>query len=135
MASAVRRPVGEGAAETNRTLGPGIAITTRDVAANARRLSALPMGLDFLDCAAQPVKDCPCELAEEVITFAASESSSQPSPELTYLLAGPPSKVLNLSAQAGDASAVAGIIGQFQLALGVRGADCTGPPANADNRA
>ncbi|MER6515043.1 LamG-like jellyroll fold domain-containing protein [Nonomuraea sp. NPDC001636] len=44
---------------------------------------------------------------DEMITFGETGASEQPSVTLTYLLAGPPSKVLNLAAQSGDASAVA----------------------------
>ncbi|MFI6450599.1 LamG-like jellyroll fold domain-containing protein [Streptosporangium amethystogenes] len=44
---------------------------------------------------------------DEVITFADAAAAEQPFLALTYLLAGPPSKVLNLVAQAGDASATA----------------------------
>ncbi|MEU6785542.1 LamG-like jellyroll fold domain-containing protein [Nonomuraea angiospora] len=44
---------------------------------------------------------------DEFISFADSGSTEQPSLALTYLPAGPPSKVLNLATQGGDASAVA----------------------------
>ncbi|MEV4580259.1 LamG-like jellyroll fold domain-containing protein [Nonomuraea jabiensis] len=44
---------------------------------------------------------------DEVITFGEAAASEQPSLALTYLPAGPPSKVLNLAIQAGDASAIA----------------------------
>lgn len=43
---------------------------------------------------------------DEVITFADSTSTEQPSLATTCLLAGPPSKVLNLAAMGGDASAI-----------------------------
>ncbi|MEQ4716544.1 LamG-like jellyroll fold domain-containing protein [Nonomuraea sp. B19D2] len=44
---------------------------------------------------------------DEVITFGEAAAVEQPSLALTYLPAKPPSKVLNLAAQAGDASAIA----------------------------
>ncbi|GGL18400.1 hypothetical protein Sme01_72570 [Sphaerisporangium melleum] len=44
---------------------------------------------------------------DEVTTFADAAAVEQPSLALTYLPAGPPSAVLNLVAQAGDASAIA----------------------------
>uniref|UniRef100_UPI0019669B02 LamG-like jellyroll fold domain-containing protein n=1 Tax=Nonomuraea lactucae TaxID=2249762 RepID=UPI0019669B02 len=44
---------------------------------------------------------------DAVITFGNAASTEQPSIGLTYLPAGPPSKVLNLAIQAGDSSAVA----------------------------
>ncbi|WP_345559098.1 LamG-like jellyroll fold domain-containing protein [Nonomuraea rosea] len=44
---------------------------------------------------------------DEVITFGEAAAVEQPSLVLTYLPAKPPSKVLNLAAQAGDASAMA----------------------------
>ncbi|MFI7106591.1 LamG-like jellyroll fold domain-containing protein [Nonomuraea sp. NPDC050227] len=44
---------------------------------------------------------------DEVITFGETTASEQPSLALTYLPAGPPSKVLNLATQAGDGGAVA----------------------------
>ncbi|MEV4115196.1 LamG-like jellyroll fold domain-containing protein [Nonomuraea sp. NPDC049695] len=44
---------------------------------------------------------------DDVITFADPAAAEQPSLALTYLPAGPPSKVLNLSAHGGDASATA----------------------------
>ncbi|MGV9328767.1 LamG-like jellyroll fold domain-containing protein [Streptosporangium sandarakinum] len=44
---------------------------------------------------------------DEVITFADPAATEQPSLALTYLPAGPPSKVLNLTASGGDASALA----------------------------
>ncbi|MGS2640312.1 LamG-like jellyroll fold domain-containing protein [Streptosporangium sp. LJ11] len=43
----------------------------------------------------------------EVMTFGDVEATEQPSLALTYLPAGPPSKVLNLTAKGGDASATA----------------------------
>lgn len=44
---------------------------------------------------------------DTVITFGEAAAAEQPSLALTYIPGGPPSKVLNLSAQAGDAGAVA----------------------------
>ncbi|RCG20211.1 hypothetical protein DQ384_37550 [Sphaerisporangium album] len=44
---------------------------------------------------------------DDVITFAESGSAQQPSIALTYLPAGPPSKVLNLSSSPGDGGAIA----------------------------
>lgn len=44
---------------------------------------------------------------EEVLTFAELAAAEQPSLALTYLPSGPPSKVLNLTASGGDASAIA----------------------------
>ncbi|WP_433256492.1 LamG-like jellyroll fold domain-containing protein [Streptosporangium sp. CA-135522] len=44
---------------------------------------------------------------DEIITFADAAATEQPSLALTYLPAGPPSKVLNLNASGGDASAIA----------------------------
>ncbi|WP_162795674.1 LamG-like jellyroll fold domain-containing protein [Nonomuraea lactucae] len=44
---------------------------------------------------------------DEVISFGDSAAAEQPSLALTYLPAGPPSKVLKLNAQPGDASALA----------------------------
>ncbi|MFC7387514.1 LamG-like jellyroll fold domain-containing protein [Sphaerisporangium rhizosphaerae] len=44
---------------------------------------------------------------DEAITFGDSAATEQPSLGLTYFPAGPPSKVLNLVAAAGDASAIA----------------------------
>ncbi|MFI6786002.1 LamG-like jellyroll fold domain-containing protein [Nonomuraea sp. NPDC050383] len=44
---------------------------------------------------------------DAVISFADATSTEQPSIAITYLPAGPPSEVLNLSVQAGDSSAVA----------------------------
>ncbi|WP_371785295.1 LamG-like jellyroll fold domain-containing protein [Streptosporangium subroseum] len=44
---------------------------------------------------------------DEVITFAELAAAEQPSLALTYLPSGPPSKVLNLTASGGDASAIA----------------------------
>ncbi|GII66910.1 hypothetical protein Skr01_69950 [Sphaerisporangium krabiense] len=44
---------------------------------------------------------------DEVITFADASAADQPSLALAYLPAGPPSKVLNLTASGGDASAMA----------------------------
>ncbi|WP_449065407.1 fibronectin type III domain-containing protein [Planomonospora algeriensis] len=44
---------------------------------------------------------------DEVITFADPAGAEQPSLALTYLPAGPPSKVLNLTASGGDAGAIA----------------------------
>ncbi|MER6830146.1 LamG-like jellyroll fold domain-containing protein [Streptosporangium sp. NPDC000563] len=44
---------------------------------------------------------------EEVISFGDATAAEQPTLALTYLPAGPPSKVLNLTAQAGDAGAIA----------------------------
>ncbi|GAA0834262.1 LamG-like jellyroll fold domain-containing protein [Streptosporangium amethystogenes subsp. fukuiense] len=44
---------------------------------------------------------------DEVITFGDTAAAEQPSLALTYLPAGPPSKVLNLTTQGGDASAIA----------------------------
>ncbi|WP_143591706.1 LamG-like jellyroll fold domain-containing protein [Thermoactinospora rubra] len=44
---------------------------------------------------------------DDFVIFADPAAGEQPSLALTYLPAGPPSKVLNLSAQAGDASAIA----------------------------
>ncbi|WP_327581750.1 fibronectin type III domain-containing protein [Nonomuraea sp. NBC_00507] len=44
---------------------------------------------------------------EEVLTFGEATAAEQPSLAVTYLPAGPPGKVLNLSAAGGDASAMA----------------------------
>ncbi|WP_436756808.1 LamG-like jellyroll fold domain-containing protein [Streptosporangium sp. V21-05] len=44
---------------------------------------------------------------DEIITFGDAVAAEQPSVALTYILAGPPSKVLNLTTQGGDASAIA----------------------------
>ncbi|MFC4535632.1 LamG-like jellyroll fold domain-containing protein [Sphaerisporangium dianthi] len=44
---------------------------------------------------------------DEVVTFADASAAEQPSLALTYLPAGPPSKVLNLTVSGGDASALA----------------------------
>ncbi len=43
---------------------------------------------------------------DEIIAFAEATAAEQPSLALTYLPAGPPSKVLNLTAVGGDASAI-----------------------------